>query len=71
MPDRKDHDMVMQVMRQFYAQQAPKTPTVKLPCGHSYIEVTNQDSFVQCPQCKKKYLYNHAMRSEGRHLYEK
>lgn len=59
MPTRTDEEFVRKTVKQFYAQQAPKKYTVKLPCHPVQIELgEGREVFVTCPEpgCGKKYM---------------
>jgi hypothetical protein len=59
MPMRQDEEFVHKTVKQFFAQQAPKKYTVKLPCHRVQIELPEgKEVFVTCPEpgCGKKYM---------------
>lgn len=56
---RTDPEFVRQVRNELYNQKAKaKSHTVKLPCGHGFLEVPAPSSDLiklECPKCKKTH----------------
>lgn len=62
MPRAVDDNYVRQIVREFYNQKTPKKYVVQLPCKHARMELERpEDTCLQCPVCKNKFLYVHSM----------
>lgn len=64
MVERKDDEFVHKVVKQFYAQQAPKKYVVRMPCHDISLEVPKgAEGWFTCPKrgCGKRYLLTNNM----------